>query len=258
MFNDTQITLDHVVVPNVTVDSISAPKNVSPASLLKDLELKRITWEEGVYRTSNQALYSILSECLMFGGELSTSAAKVRREALNKFCKARGYTVKNDGPLMTHIVKAVFGNVDRRRISTYSLVLREAQNKKVIPTDFADWVEREGGIQEIRLSQSATFVKPTQKVEMGKQQFALKGLLASVRSPELSLLADPDFIGMDCVLLAEQQADGSFEVRALLRQDVVMSAAYTALYAQDKAASDEAKARNKAANDADGVLNDAA
>jgi hypothetical protein len=45
--------------------------------------------------------------------------------------------------------------VDRRRLSTYSLVLREAIKQKVLATQLAEWIEQNGGIQEIRLSQSA-------------------------------------------------------------------------------------------------------
>jgi hypothetical protein len=60
------------------------------------------------------------------------------------------------------------------------------------------------------------------------------------------------------VLLAEQQADGSFAIRALVRQGGVVNAAYAAVYAQQKAAVTEQEKEQQAANDADGVLNDAA
>jgi hypothetical protein len=257
MFTEINSALNTVVVSNDVAAQAQA-QAVNVADLLANMEGKRKTWEEGVYRTSNQALYAILAECLMFGGELTTSEAKARRAALDAFCKERGYVVKKDSPLMTHIVKAVFGNVDRRRISTYSLVLRQAQKLNVLPTDLAQWIEDNGGIQEIKLSRSATFVSPAQKAAMGAQQFNTLPVLASVKNEQLSLLADADFIGTDCVLLAEQQADGSFAIRALVRQGSAVNAAYAAVYAQQKAAVTEQQKEQQAANDADGVLNDAA
>lgn len=253
MFTEITSSLNTVVVSN----DVTA-KAVSHTSLLGQMEDKRKVWEDGVYRTSNQALYGILAECLVFGGELPTAQAKERRAALEAFCKARGYVVKKDSPLMTHIVKAVFGNVDRRRISTYLLVLRQAQKLNIVPTDLAQWIEDNGGIQEIRLNRSATFISPARKAEMGQQQFNTLPTLASVKSEQLSLLADADFVGTDCVLLAEQQADGSFAIRALVRQGGAVNAAYAAVYAQQKAQADELKKEQQAANDADGVLNDAA
>jgi hypothetical protein len=256
MLTEIKSTLNTVVVSNDVAATVAA--SVSVTDMLGQMEDKRKVWEDGVYRTSNQALYAILAECLIFGGELTTEKAKERRAALTAFCKERGYVVKNDSPLMTHIVKAVLGNVDRRRISTYSLVLRQAQKLNIVPTDLAQWIEDNGGIQEIRLGRSATFVSPARKAEMGQQQFDALPTLASVKSEQLSLLTDADFIGADCVLLAEQQEDGSFAIRALLRQGGVVNAAYAAVYAQQKAAADELKKEQQAANDANGVLKDAA
>ena len=132
------------------------------------------------------------------------------------------------------IVKAVFGGVDRRRLSTYSLVLREAIKQGVLATKLADWIEQNGGIQEIKLSQSKTFIKPSAKVEMARQGFDSLPELASVKSESLSQLADGDFMGECCVLIAEQAADGSFVVRGLTRAGGAVNAAFAALYAEQK------------------------
>jgi hypothetical protein len=142
-------TVDNNVVQNDKATDAASSANA--VELLATLEQQRITWEEGVYRTSNQMLYAILSQCLQFGGDLDTTDAnKVRRDALEAFYKQRGYRWKKDTPLMTKIVRAVFGDIDRRRISTYSLVLRQANKAAVLPSQFAEWVEQGGGVQEIR------------------------------------------------------------------------------------------------------------
>lgn len=204
--------------------------------VLADLETERVTWEEGVYRTSNLALYAVLAKCLAIAQADTPELAKQRNAGLEAFYKLRGYAYKKDAPPATRVVKAVFGAVDRRRLSTYSLVLREAIKQKVMATQLAKWIEQNGGIQEIRLSQSATFVKPAAKVEQAKQSFDTLPELATVKSEALSLLADGEFMGDCCLLIAEQNAEGAFVVRGFTRAGGAVNAAFAALYAEQKKA----------------------
>jgi hypothetical protein len=78
--------------------------------------------------------------------------------------------------------------------------------------------------------------------------------LAVVKSEALAEMTDADFMGEDCVLLARQNTDGTYAVRAVLRSSGLVSAAYTALYAQQKQAKADAAKEKQAANDADGGL----
>lgn len=238
------------VVLNDKINPIDGAANLE----LRSMEAKRIEWENGAFRTSNQALYQVLAECLAYCGELPVSMAKLRNNALATFYKERGYRYKEDTPLVTRVVRAVFGGDNRRRISSYSLVLRQAQKENVGYANLPSWIEDRGGIQEIRLSRSATFVSPTQKASIGKSFFETKFDLGTVQSEWLSIEADPSFIGQTCVLLAEQQADGSFQVRAVIRNQTVLKAAYIALYAKQKDVQAYADAEVAAANDADGAL----
>ena len=103
----------------------------------------------------------------------------------------------------------------------------------------AEWIEERGGIQEIKLSRSATFVSPKAKAETARQSLSALPNLALVKTDSLTLLADGDFVGDECVLLAEQQADGSFAIKALTRSGSAVSAALTALYSQQKKVAEE-------------------
>ena len=225
-----------VVVQNdeITLTPLAVAQPLT--KVLADLETERVTWEEGVYRTSNQALYAVLAKCLAIAQADTPELAKQRNAGLEAFYKLRGYSYKKDAPPATRVVKAVFGNVDRRRLSTYSLVLREAIKQKVLAMQLPEWIEQNCGIQEIRLSQSATFVKPAAKVELARQSFDTLPELASVKSEALSLLADGETLGEYCVLVAEQTADGSFVVRGLTRAGGAVNAAFTAMYAEQKKA----------------------
>jgi len=206
------------------------------ASLLLDMEQKRQNWETTVYRTSNLALYAVLADCLAYGEDLSFQAAKERSAELDEFCKSRGYVVKKDSPLLSRIAKAVFGNVDRRRISTYSLVLRRAKAEGITPANLSAWIEQEGGIQEIKLAKSATYVAPADKVKSAKQLLSMLPNLAVVSSPALSQFADADFMGAECVFIAEQQADGTFAIKTFTRSAGAVNAALTSFYGQVKEA----------------------
>lgn len=177
----------------------------------------------------------MLAECLAYGGELPVAAAKQRTKDLEEHFALRGYTVKSDSPLTSRIVKAVFGNVDRRRISTYSLVLRSAQKAAITAEKLADWIENEGGIQEVKLARSATYISPKTKAAQAKSTLSALPNLA-VAKEKLAELADGDFVGSECVLLAEQQADGSFYIKALTRSGTAVNAAMTALYSEQQKA----------------------
>lgn len=225
-----------VVVQNdeITLTPLAVAQPLT--KVLADLETQRVVWEEGVYRTSNLALYALLAHCLAIAQADTPELAKQRNAGLEAFYKLRGYSYKKDAPPATRVVKAVFGNVDRRRLSTYSLVLREAIKKRVQATQLAEWIEQNGGIQEIRLSQSATFIKPAVKVEQARQSFDTLPELATVKSEALSQLADGEFMGDCCLLIAEQNAEGAFVVRGFTRAGGAVNAAFAALYAEQKKA----------------------
>jgi hypothetical protein len=212
------------VIPSTT----TAPK-------LSEMEAKRQQWETTAYRTSNQQLYAVLADCLAYGEALPLADAKQRTKDLEEFFKLRGYSVKSDSPLLSRIVKAVFGNVDRRRISTYSLVLRTAQKEGITAGKLAGWIEERGGVQEVKLSRSATYVSPKAKAEQAKSTLSALPNLA-VAKEKLAELADADFVGSECVLLAEQHADGSFHIKALTRSGTAVKAALTALYSEQQKA----------------------
>lgn len=232
------------------VESHTSPVSQNAASLLQSLEAERLQWETGAYRTSNQLLYALLARCAEYSGELPPDAAKLRSIELKNFYESRGYAYKREQPLVTRVVRAIFGGkVDRRRISNYSLVLRDAQLKKIAPSDLPKWIEERGGLQEIKLSRSPTFVSPKIKATLAESSFSKNSELAVVKSEALSLLADADTVGECCVFIAEQAANGSFIIRAMTRKGGAMTAAFTAIYEEQKKQADEIGKNLPSAND---------
>lgn len=247
--------VNEVTVANNVVSNDASLTNFDASKPLHSLEAKRIYWEQGAYRTSYQELYGILAECLGYASnDLDGKQAKARAEALAEFFKTRNYKYTPDSPLISRVVKAVFGNIDRRRVSTYSLVLRQASKEGITAMDLPKWIEEKGGVQEIKLGHSATYVSPKAKAEIGKQYFDGKTTIGNAKSELLSHVADAEFMGTSCVLLAEQMPDGSFDVKAVVRSASVVNAAFVALYAQQTKAVESAKQEVQAANDADGAI----
>ena len=226
------------------VDEKQEVKNVLTA-----LEVERKAWEEGAYRTSNRQLYAILAKCLKYCEIKDIDVSRQRSKELEKFYAERKYRYKKESPLITRVVRAVFGDIDRRRLSTYSLVLREAQRQNVLPSQLAEWIESNGGVQEIRLSLSATYVAQKDRVAVGSAELVKRKNLAVVKTTELEALADARNVGTACVLLAEQQADGSFAVKELLRGSGVVNTALAALYTAGGATRANKEAEREAAND---------
>lgn len=202
---------------------------------LAALEERRVTWETTVYRTSNQQLYALLADCYRYGQKPSTvEEAKERSAHLREFAESRGYRLKPEAPLLTRIVKVVFGNLDRRRICTYSIVLRAAAAQGIPADDLANWIEREGGIQEIRLGRSKTYVSAETKITTAEKSLKKSTALAVAKSDALSKLADADCMGETCLLIAEQQADGGFAIKAVVRAKSAVNAAWSAVYSQSQ------------------------
>ena len=204
--------------------------------VLANLESERITWEQGVYRTSNQALYAVLAQCLAIATADSNAMAKQRNEALEAFYKMRGYKYNKDAPVSSLVTKAVFGEINRSRLSTYSLVIRAAIKEKVMAGNFAEWVEKNGGVQEIRVAQSANFIQTKTKVALARQKIEHLPVLAVAQSEALSQLADANEMTKTCLLIASQDANGSFVIRGLTRSGGAISAAFAALYEEQKKA----------------------
>jgi len=253
LVNEVEVPLSSNVLLKDT--SSTPPSTVVHALMaLRRLEEQRITWETGSFLTSNKEKYAILAECAVFCGELPISEAKKRSDALEKFHKERGYTYKHESPLATRVVRAVFGDINRRRVSTYSLVLRQAQKAKILASDLAAWIEAQGGVQEISMSKSDSFISPAQKIEIARQHFESSEDLGIARSEDLSFYANAQDIGSKCVLLAEQLEDGGFAVRAFVRKDAAVKAALLGLYSQLKEDMEKQRANRQAANDADGQL----
>jgi len=185
---------------------------------LRNMVAERKEWENTAYRKSNEMLYAILQKCYtahhgMLGND---KQAQERRAGLNQFIAEQGYRFTDATPLVTKVVKCVFG-VDRRRVSAYSIVLREAIKQNVLLQNLPVWIEENGGVEQIRLGKSLNYKTTKQKAEIGQNALVKADVLAVAKGDALSKEANGDFEGQECLLIATQQADGTFAVRGVVR-----------------------------------------
>lgn len=238
------------VVLNDKIEAIDSTKQV--IQVLDGLIDERQTWEAGAYRSSNEQLYSILTKCyaLDFSMSGNEAHAKTRRKALNGYAKEKGYNFKPETLTVNKIVKCVFGDVQRSRISAYSKVLREAKKQKVAIQNLAKFISDNGGIQEIRLSKSVSYKSPVQKAALMQSEIE-SNKLTVVKSQKLSELIDVEKTDDLCVLVAKQQADGAFLVKGLAYGDSVVNAALVAMYSAKAKEAKNKEVKQEASNDSD-------
>ena len=234
----------------VLVAPFVTPTPAAARARVLELVAARKAWEVGAYVASNNELYAILGKCYAFyfdlrGNDKDSKAARAELDDL--MCKT-GYSFKQDTHMLNKLVKFVFGSVDRRRVSTYALVLRAALAYEIKVDGIPAFISNEGGVEQIRRRKSGTAMSPKQKAELGKQTVSANNL-AVISSPALLALAGDASEGDDLVAVVTMQADGSFVVRALVNNKSVVSAALVCAYSKSKSVVENDKRNAKAAND---------
>jgi hypothetical protein len=234
VLNDTQTTVKSV---QVTVATYAA---------IEKLVNEREMWQENSYRTSNEQLYAILQNCygMYKAMEGASTESDALRGGLRDYISVKGYTFTKSTHSLTKIIKCVFG-FDRRRVSTYSIVLRSALAKGVVVVDVAEFIRNQGGVEEIRLAKSPNAMSPKQKAQIAISSVVVNNI-GVFKSPTLSGMLDAGKIGANTVLIGTWQADGSVVIRAVVESDTALNAALTSHYSSIKAAAKEQAVELKA------------
>jgi len=242
-------------------DNAKPATALTTAAFLASAEQQRVAWETGVYVEANKQLYAVLARCYEFVMKDNGESEIARSKALAEFYAKPGYTYKQKTPFASRIVRAVFGNVDRRRISTYSIVIRKAQQDKIEVEDFAAWVENGGGVQEVRLGRSENYVSKKDKAERVSTKWDMMQTLGVASDERLRLQSKGEHAHAHCLLVALQNKDGTYTIKGVVHTKGIVQQAMAAMQSAVNAVeSSVAKAKLKldkeAANDAQ--LKDAA
>ena len=123
------ITKTNNVVQNNNTASVSYSREVFDT--LAAINKQREQWEVGSYQKSNDELYAILQSCYAVDWAIAYAeeGANEMRKGITEYAAKLGFSFKEGTPTMNKIVRCVFGNVKRSRISTYALVSLRAEKE---------------------------------------------------------------------------------------------------------------------------------
>ena len=209
----------------------------TPMARLQSMETATRNWEANELAASNKRLYSILSDAYTYYQTMKGDTDKETRVQyatdLEQFIAQRKYMFSPTSHDMTRVVKCVFGT-DRRRVSAYSIALREALRQDVAAKDLCAFIGQNGGVEQIRLGGT----KPlSAKVRAGKVKDEVVGAeLGTIKFDARFVRADADWADKQVVIVATYLPTGEFQANAVIRHDTAVNAALAAYYSQQQAA----------------------
>lgn len=137
---------------------------------------KRVIWQEGAYKRSNEALYEVLEGCHEVLNQLR-SDLKLRKK-LNKALEDAGFTVRSNTSIELKVVRAVFG-VENNRTQAYTRVLQLAKKDVRQGWTLTEWIEERGGVEEVRRTPK---VGPTLAEKAEKNRIHAEEVLANINA----------------------------------------------------------------------------
>jgi len=214
-------------------NALSAAATFNMLKRIEQLAVKREVWETTIYSRSNTDLYSIFADCLALYRELTEGeGVKAKKQGLQDFINIKGYVFKDTSPLSLKVVRCVFGNKDRRRLSTYHTVLRTAIADKWAVDDVAKNISEYGGVQEISLR------KPGQMTAKDKANAARAALMnqsiASLSSDAIYKEFKTEHIGDNAVAVLTLNGDGTYSVHCVVRSTTAVNAALAGYFSANK------------------------
>lgn len=187
---------------------------------LDNLAVRQEKWSIGLYKKSNDELYSLLAECY---DEVMLIRLQGRGvvSALNKILAERGISFNDATKLETKVVRAVFGNIGKRAFS-YSSVLVLAKAEGVETKDFATWITNSGGVEEVRKKSKLDGKTPSEIREESIDRVSeALGTISAITLSDFEVIDGLDFL----VAVVRQNADGTTDiVRQIKSQRVIKDA----------------------------------
>jgi hypothetical protein len=239
-----------------TIGAISAAAAVAAYQRITNLATAREQWQNGVYKTANDGLYALLADCYQLFVDMTgkSNAAARLREALAHAVEEKKLNFLASTHTIDKILRVVFGEADRRRVSAYAVALRSALAAKpqVGPDAFPDFVRAAGGIEEVRAaaSKKGAGLSPKEKAAVATAAVTARSTAVIVNDPVFCADLDAAKVSQFHVLVAEQLADSTLAIKAIVSNATVVTAALNAYYSANKEALQTAKVAAAAATTA--------
>jgi len=130
----------------------------------------RIQWERDQYRASCTQLYELLRECyrVAIHEDIDNLHSPLRR-CIEDQCERKMLKILKSTTIEAKIVRSVFESLNnRQRVSAYSIVIQAAKLADVKVDGFVDWLELQGGVEEVRLSKANNTQRSKKRLKVAK------------------------------------------------------------------------------------------
>jgi hypothetical protein len=227
----------NVVAQAPAEQSQSAANVLAMRQRIEALAIEREVWETNVYARSNDMLYALIQKCYQLYIDLTDGKGDVgaKKVGFKDYINSKGYVFKDSTPLTGKIIRCVFGDKDRRRLSTYHTVLRVVVANKWVVADVPAKIAEFGGVQEISLGKPAGHLTPKEKAKEARD-LVLATALATVSSDRLAAQNNPEKKGEQAVAVVTQNSDGSYTIHCVVHGDAVVNTALASYFGANKAA----------------------
>jgi hypothetical protein len=184
---------------------------------LDALSEKRIAWEAGSYAKSNNELYSLLGEIKSVYDNHFVSAdedtRRVLRISLVTKLAAMNPPIKatKNSTTLTLLVRYVFKS-DRKRAHGYVTVLRAANQVGVDAESLPAFIEREGGVEQIKLKAVKTEEAKQRQAELEAAKVTVKTDIETATTTPFTYVEIAGLTGDFAVALLKPMPEGNAAV----------------------------------------------
>jgi hypothetical protein len=223
------------VAQAVGVTSVSAIKAMKQR--LDDLSAEAKSFETVEYEHANQALYGLVKKSYVLYKDLinpNDPELRFKKQALADYLSLNNLGAFADKPLPLRIIAAVFGNLNRRRLSSYNVALRSLIAENIAVDDVIKTIEGKGGIQEMSVKRAAGTLAAVNKVTAVKETVKAT-TLGSVDTADTKKFVDQEKVGEQYTAVLTQEADGSFSINTIVDNPTALKAVMVAHYNIEKA-----------------------
>ena len=202
---------------------------------IEALSIEREVWETTAYVRSNDMLYGLIQKSYELYIDLTSGMgdAADKKVGFKDYINSKGYSFKESTPLTGKIIRCVFGDKDRRRLSTYHTVLRVIVANKWAVADVTSKIAEFGGVQEISMGKPAGHLTPKEKAQQART-IVLATALATLSSDKLAQQNNPEKIGEQAVAVVTQNSDGTYTVHCVVHGDGLVNAALAGYFGANK------------------------
>ena len=179
------------------------------------LSVRRKEWEATHYKKSNDGLYELIGGCVGVFTERFVKGTEADQKALRisliQRLQADGIRIVKSSTTLTMLARFVF-NSDRKRAQGYSYVIAAAVSQGIQVADFAEWIVKQGGIEEVKRIMVKSEKSKIKQIAIEAATAVVKGSLELNALQPLAHVGIAGLSGNYAVLLVKPDVNGGADI----------------------------------------------